>query len=70
MTYRWAHGMLWGVVGLLVLLDTLMPHARHFDLEAVPGFYVLFGWLSAVVLGVLTRALARLLQREEDRDAD
>ncbi len=70
MTYRRLRWMLWSMAALLVLGDALVPHTGHFALERVPGFYALFGWLTAVVLGVLTRGLARLLQREERSDAD
>ena len=70
MIYRWVYAMLWGLVGLLVLAGALAPHTGHFALERVPGFYALFGWLTAVVLGVFARGLARLLQREEGSDAD
>lgn len=70
MTYRRLRWMLWSIAALLVLAGALVPHTGHFVLERVPGFYALFGWLTAVVLGVLTRGLARLLQREEGSDAD
>ena len=50
---------------VLLLLDFVIPHHAHFQIEKVRGFYGLFGF-SAFTFVVLTGwPLGRLLRRDE-----
>lgn len=55
-------------LGLLVLLNAFIhPHHPHFDLEAIPGFWSLFGLAGAVILAKCAKGLAHtFLGKDED----
>lgn len=55
------------VLGLLVVPDFLIhKHTLFYPVEAWPGFYALFGFISCVVIIVVSKLLGFLLKRGED----
>jgi len=53
------------VLAVLVLLDLLVEHHPHFELEAIFGFGAWFGFLSCVALIAIAKALGVLLKRSD-----
>jgi hypothetical protein len=64
---RLRNGM-FAALALLVALNLFVhPHEPHFGLDAIPGFWALFGLVGAVVLARLAKGLAHtVLGRSED----
>ncbi len=61
--------VLWGlyfVCGLTVLLDFVIH--RHVDhpLEAVWGFYCIYGFVACVILVLIATEMRKVLMRKED----
>lgn len=57
----------WLVLALLVLPDLFLhKHTLFSALEAVPGFYALFGFVSCVAIILVSKGLGYLLKRRED----
>jgi hypothetical protein len=55
------------VLAVLVGLDFVVHKHPHFSWADVPGFYVLFGFLSCVVIIAVSKILGKLwLTRGED----
>jgi hypothetical protein len=57
---------LYGVCGLLLAIDVLVPKHGPFALEHAFGFYALFGFIACVALVLVAKALRRVLMRPED----
>jgi hypothetical protein len=54
-------------LGLLVLLNVFTrPHDPHFGLDAVPGFWALFGLAGAVILAKGAKGLAHTVLGKEE----
>lgn len=53
------------VLAVLVLLDLVVDHHPHFELEAIFGFGAWFGFLSCVGLIVFAKALGFFLKRPD-----
>jgi len=54
-------------LGLLVLLNVFIrPHDPHFGLDAVPGFWALFGLAGAVILAKGAKGLAHTVLGKEE----
>jgi len=53
------------VLAVLVLLDLVVEHHPHFELEAIFGFGAWFGFLSCVALIAIAKALGVLLKRSD-----
>ncbi len=54
-------------LGLLVLLNVFIhPHHPHFGLEAIPGFWGLFGLAGAVILGKGAKGLAHTVLGQDE----
>ena len=49
----------------LVLLDIIVSHDAHFDLDTIFGFGAWFGFLSCVALIVFAKALGIFLKRAD-----
>ena len=55
------------VLALLVLPDFFIhKHTLFSSIEGWPGFYALFGFISCVVIIVISKLLGYLLKRKED----
>ncbi len=53
------------VLGLLVVIDFLIDKHGYFHLEDLPGFYVIYGFISCVVIVAFSKGLGKLLLRKE-----
>jgi hypothetical protein len=54
-------------LGLLVLLNVFIrPHDPHFGLDAVPGFWALFGLAGAVILAKGAKGLAHTVLGKDE----
>ncbi len=49
------------VLGLLAALDLLIHRHAYFPLEGMPGFYVIYGFVSCVVIVAFAKGLGKLL---------
>ena len=60
--------MAFGILGLLVGVDFIIPrHEIHFFGDKVPGFWSLFGFISCVLIIVVSKWLGyHWLMRDED----
>lgn len=55
------------VLALLVLPDFFMhKHTLFSSVEAVPGFYALFGFVSCVAIILISKLLGFVLKKDED----
>jgi hypothetical protein len=55
------------VLAVLTALDFVIHKHTHFSMENIPGFYVLFGFLSCVVIIAVSKTVGKLwLTRGED----
>ena len=63
---NWIVYALYGVCGLLVLVDLLYPKDAHFDFEHRFGFFGLFGLVACVGLVLAAKLLRIVLKRGED----
>lgn len=57
---------LYGICGLLLAIDVIVPKHGPFPIEHVFGFYGLFGFIACVVLVLVAKRLRRVLMRPED----
>ena len=57
---------LYGLCGLLLAIDVIVPKHGPFPIEHVFGFYGLFGFIACVVLVLVAKRLRRVLMRPED----
>lgn len=54
-------------LGLLVVLNVFIhPHHPHFGLEAIPGFWSLFGLAGTVILAKGAKGLAHTILGKEE----
>lgn len=62
---RLMHG-LYGVCGLLVVLDFVIHrHVLH-KWESIPAFYAIYGFVGCVLLVLIAKGMRRFLMRSED----
>jgi hypothetical protein len=54
------------ICGVLFALDLLLSRHTIHMLEAIPGFYAIFGFVSCVVLVVIARWMRTFLLRDEN----
>jgi hypothetical protein len=54
------------VAGALLAAELVFGLHPHFDVERVPWFYALFGFLAFVVIVFAGRLLRTLIMRDED----
>ena len=57
---------LYGLCGLLLAIELLVPKHGPFAIEHVFGFYGLFGFVACVALALAAKQLRRVLMRPED----
>jgi len=52
---------------ILIVNIFIRVHHPHFELEKIPGFWAVFGFAGAIILGLISKAIAhRFLERSED----
>lgn len=64
------YGLL-AVCGALTISEFLYEHHPHFDIEKIPEFFEIFGFLAFVLIVFAGKALRHLIMRDEgyyDRD--
>jgi hypothetical protein len=57
---------LYGVCGLMVLIDFILPTEVHFGFDGFFGFYSLLGFVSCAVLILLSKVAGFFLKVPED----
>lgn len=68
---RRARRLLYAVLSLVVLVDFFVPREHvFFPWEAIPGFSALYGWISCVLIIVVSKLLGHfwLMKRENYYD--
>ncbi|WJG08220.1 hypothetical protein [Aliiglaciecola sp. LCG003] len=51
---------------LLVLLDFLLHRHIYTDIERIPAFYAIYGFIACVVLVVIAKKMRKFMMRKED----
>ena len=54
------------VGGALTISEFLYEHHPHFEIEKVPEFFEIFGFLAFVMIVFAGRALRTIIMRDED----
>jgi hypothetical protein len=60
------YGMLIGFATMLTFSEFLYEHHPHFDIERIPEFFELFGFIAFVFMVFAGKALRKLIMRKED----
>jgi hypothetical protein len=60
------YGMLIGFAAMLTFSELLYEHHPHFDIERIPEFFELFGFIAFVFIVFAGKALRKLIMRKED----
>lgn len=62
--------VLWGVLALIILAalvgQVVDPEVPHYRWEAIPGFYAGFGFIACILLVILAKGLAKIIEKPED----
>lgn len=58
--------LLGGFCALLVLANLFIHLHGHFSIEAIPGFYGVYGFIAFAFIVIATKYLRELIGREED----
>jgi hypothetical protein len=53
-------------LGILLIIDFLIPKHGHFSWETAPEFYAVYGFVACVCLILISKALRLLVKRKED----
>ncbi len=59
------YGLL-AVCGILTVSEFLYEHHPHFEIEKIPAFFEIFGFLAFVFIVFAGTALRKLIMRPED----
>jgi prolipoprotein diacylglyceryltransferase len=54
------------VCGLLTISEFLYEHHPHFDIERIPEFFEIFGFLAFMLIVFAGRLLRTIIMRDED----
>ena len=55
------------ICALLVLIDVVIPRHGHIEIEEYVGFYSVYGFVSCVIIVLISKYLARpVISKEED----
>lgn len=57
---------LWGLGGILLLLDFVIHRHAEVGFDGLPTFYGLYGFFACVALVLVAKLLRRILMRPED----
>ena len=52
--------------GLLFVINLFVHLHGHFDIEAIPGFYGVYGFIAFAFIVITTKYLREVIGREED----
>ncbi|GAB3022981.1 hypothetical protein [Bowmanella dokdonensis] len=63
---KWILRSFYGLCVLLLVLDFLLHRHHYLQIEKIPAFYPLFGFVACVTLVVVAKWMRRLLKRDED----
>lgn len=55
-----------GVCLALLVAELFYQHHPHFEIDGLPGFYAVFGFLAFVFIVFAGKGLRRLIMRNED----
>jgi hypothetical protein len=58
--------MIFGACALLVIADFLVHRHISTDIERVPAFYALYGFVALVGVVMAAKGLRRIVKRDED----
>ena len=53
-------------LGILLIIDFLIPKHGHFSWESAPEFYAVYGFVACVCLIFISKVLRLLVKRKED----
>jgi len=54
------------VLVVSLLLETIMTPHPYFEFDGFPGFYAIFGFISCVLIVLVSKFLGIFLKRKED----
>ena len=57
---------LYGVCGVLVVLDFVIHRHTYLDIEKIPAFYAGYGFVGCVLLVLIAKWMRTFLMRDED----
>lgn len=63
---RWILRIFYGLCVLLVIADFIVHRHIYTELERIPAFYALYGFIACVLLVFAAKALRTILMRSED----
>lgn len=70
-TVKWILRVFYAVCVLLVALDFVVHRHIYTDIERIPTFYALYGFVACVALVLVAKLMRKVLMREETfYDAD
>lgn len=58
--------VLYGICAVLLVAEVLVHRHTTHDIESVPAFYALYGFIALVFAVMAARGLRRLVKRDED----
>ena len=61
--------LLWGFYigcGILVILDFIVHRHIYTDIERIPAFYAIYGFIACVALVLMAKVLRKLVMRDEN----
>jgi len=65
-TVKWILRVFYLICALLFVLDFVIHRHVSHDMEGIPGFYALYGFVGCVVLVMVARWMRVFLMRDED----
>jgi len=58
--------LLYTICGLLVVLDFVIHRHTYLDIEKIPAFYAVYGFVGCVLLVLIAKWMRSFLMRDED----
>jgi hypothetical protein len=65
-TVKWILRVFYAVCALLFVMDFVIHRHVSHEMEGIPGFYAIYGFVGCVVLVVVARWMRVVLMRDED----
>ena len=65
-TVKWILRVFYAVCALLFFMDFVIHRHVSHEMEGIPGFYAIYGFVGCVVLVVVARWMRIVLMRDED----
>lgn len=63
---KWMLRIFYAICALLVALDFVISRYSYYDIEALPGFYPVYGFVGCVLLVQVAKLIRHFLMRDED----